>query len=322
MSSRGSNAAVGAFVIGALLLGTIGLLLVTGSNWGKEVVKAVMVFDGSVKGLSVGAPLAFRGVEIGQVTDIDLILDTESADINLLVEVQINSDNITRRGFSGMSLTNELIARGLRAQLNTQSLLTGLLYIQLDFHPGTELVLADIDSPYVQIPTIPSDLQRITREIEAVDFPTLAADLHGTILGIEAFVTSPDFQRLAQDLGETLSSLQRVSSELETQLAENGPQLRELLEGAHATATLANAEIPELSESTRNSLRQLDAAVASFRVTLEGIDYAVSEDSPTLYNLNQAIRELALAGRALRQLAGTLEAQPEALLRGKSTEAE
>jgi paraquat-inducible protein B len=134
MGNKANSAAIGAFIVGALAIAVAALLYISGSGWGQERSKVVMVFDGSVKGLSVGAPVALRGVQIGQVTEINLILDTDTIEIIMLVEAEIETGNVTRRGDSEGNFTDELIARGMRAQLNSQSLLTGLLYIQLDFN--------------------------------------------------------------------------------------------------------------------------------------------------------------------------------------------
>ena len=84
----------------------------------------------------------------------------------MLVEADFRPDAIKRVGSTDDDVTEELIQRGLRAQLNTQSLLTGLLYIELDFYPDSEINLAEIDSPYYQFPTIPTDLQRIAKKLE------------------------------------------------------------------------------------------------------------------------------------------------------------
>jgi paraquat-inducible protein B len=185
MSEQPHTAAIGAFVIGALLIGLTTVIFVLGSGIGVERDKVVMVFAGSVKGLSVGAPVALRGVQIGQVTDIELILDEDTVELIMLVEAELRTENVRRRGGTDRDLTEELIARGLRAQLNTQSLLTGLLYVHLDFYPETALNLVEINSPYVQIPTIPTGLERLTREVEAIDIAKIASDLEATVEEME-----------------------------------------------------------------------------------------------------------------------------------------
>ena len=193
MSDKPHAVAIGAFVVGALLIAISVVLFFLGSGF-SDREKIIMVFDGSVKGLNVGAPVALRGVQVGQVTDIEIILDADTLELIMLVEADFRSDNIRRRGKSSADLTEELIQRGLRAQLNSQSLLTGLLYIQLDFHTGSKLVLADIDSPHVQFPTIPTDLERITRKLQDLDFGKLANNLESATEGINTLVNSTAFQ--------------------------------------------------------------------------------------------------------------------------------
>ena len=123
MSEKPQAAAIGAFIVGALTIAIATLLYITGAGLTADRDKVVMVFDGSVKGLNLGAPVALRGVQIGQVTDIKIILDTETIDVIMLVEAEIKGGNIqTLGGGDDSDYTDDLIARGLRAQLNTQSL--------------------------------------------------------------------------------------------------------------------------------------------------------------------------------------------------------
>lgn len=317
MSEQPHSVAIGAFIIGALLILASALLLIRGSGLGIDRERAVMVFDGSVKGLTIGAPVALRGVQIGQVTDIDLIFDTDSVDVITLVEADIRTENIQRRGSKTGEFAEEMISRGLRAQLNSQSLLTGLLYIQLDFHPDSELVLVDVDTPHIQIPTIPTDLQRITRQIEAIDFAQVASDLQATVEGLRQFAGSESFQAFPEKIDEALRSIRELSDQLKVQLASTGPRLDTLLDNTTETVTTVNRELPRLSGSARATLAQMDRAIIATEQAMTDARGLIAEDSPTTYQLNKALRELALAGRALQSLAKTLEEQPEALLRGK-----
>ncbi len=320
MSEKPHTVAIGAFVFGALLVALITVVFVLGSGLGKERRTVVMVFDGSVKGLTVGAPVALRGVEIGQVTGIELILDADAEELIMLVEAEIRGDNVRRQGPTEGDLTEELIARGLRAQLKSQSLLTGMLYIQLDFHPDTPLNLAQIDSPYLQIPTIPTGLERLTREVEDIDIAKIADDLETTLDRLRAFVDNDAFQDLPARTREALASLTALGDRLQAQLASSGPRLDGVLDEATTTVSVANAEIAKLSALAQKNLEVLDEAVVAFEQAMREIDGMVSPDSATNYNLNRALREIAMAGRALQALARTLEEEPEALIRGKSGE--
>lgn len=318
MSEKQSTVAIGAFVTGALLIAVTTVIFALGTGFGSERSKVVMVFEGSVKGLSVGAPVALRGVQIGQVTDIELILDSETVELIMLVEAEFRGENVRRTGSSTESLTEELISRGLRAQLNTQSLLTGLLYIQLDFHPASEIVLADIDSPYLQIPTIPTELERLTRKLESIDFAKVAGDLEATAAGLNSFVSSEGFQSLPVDLQATLSSVTELSDLLRLQIASSGPKLDTVLDNAAVTVDTANIELPKLAALVNKNMAALENAILAFDSGMREIEGLVEHDSTTVHELNRALRELSQAGRALRLLVKSLEEQPDALIRGRS----
>jgi len=277
----------------------------------------VMVFDGSVKGLSVGAPLALRGVKVGEVTDIDLVLDTDTASATMIVEANFNKNNIRQEGDPDVNLTEELIKSGLRAQLNTQSLLTGLLYIELDFHPKTAAHLVKINSPYLQIPTIETDLERFTKTLQNIDFSKLNKQVENISSSIDSLVSSKDFQALPAGMNTTLTSLRELSTQLQGQLATSGPKLDILLDETSVTVNNVNKDLPQLSALVESNLAALNAAILTFQHGMTGIDALVSPDSAVLYQLNNALAEMTRAGRSLQSLASTLEEQPESVIIGK-----
>lgn len=316
MSEKPHTVAIGAFVLGAILIAIATMLLLMGSGFGtKETV--VMVFDGSVKGLSVGAPLALRGVKVGEVTDIDLVLDSDTASATMIVEANFNKNNIRQEGDPDVNLTEELIKRGLRAQLNTQSLLTGLLYIELDFHPKTAAHLVKINSPYLQIPTIETDLERFTKTLQNIDFSKLNKQVENISSSIDSLVSSKDFQALPAGMNTTLTSLRELSTQLQGQLATSGPKLDILLDETSVTVNNVNKDLPQLSALVESNLAALNAAILTFQHGMTGIDALVSPDSAVLYQLNNALAEMTRAGRSLQSLASTLEEQPESVIIGK-----
>ena len=316
MSEKPHTVAIGAFVLGAILIAIATMLLLMGSGFGTKE-KVVMVFDGSEKGLSVGAPLALRGVKVGEVTDIDLVLDTDTASATMIVEANFNKNNIRQEGDPNVNLTEELIKSGLRAQLNTQSLLTGLLYIELDFHPKTAAHLVKINSPYLQIPTIETDLERFTKTLQNIDFAKPNKQIENISSSIDSLVSSKDFQGLPAGMNSTLTSLRELSTQLQGQLATSGPKLDILLDETSVTVNTANKELPQLSALVESNLAALNAAILTFQHGMTGIDALVSPDSAVLYQLNNALAEMTRAGRSLQSLASTLEEQPESVIIGK-----
>ena len=318
MSEKPHTVAIGAFVFGSLLIAVSAVIFALGTGFGKERSTVVMVFEGSVKGLTIGAPVALRGVQIGQVTDIELILDSDTAELIMLVEAELRGENVRRSGTSTEGLTEELISRGLRAQLNTQSILTGLLYVQLDFHPDSELILATIDSPHLQIPTIPTELERLTRKLESIDLVAVASDLEEIADGVNKFVTSEAFQQLPTQLQGTLASVNGLSEQLQGQLISTGPKLDAVLDSAAETVATANTELPRLAELVAGNLEVLDEAIAAFEKSMRSIDELVDYDSATVHELNRTLRDLSQASRALQQLGQAIEEKPESLIRGRS----
>lgn len=321
MSEKPHTVAIGAFVVGALLIAITIVIFALGSGFGQQRDKVIMVFDGSVKGLVIGAPVTLRGVQIGQITGIELSLDADTIELIMVVEAEISDKNIRRLGDNPGDVTDELISRGLRAQLKTQSLLTGLLYVQLDFHPDRKAILADIDSEYTQIPTIPTDLELLAREVEEIDIAELAGNVQSMVDGLTTFITDQRFQTLPGNLESTLASVTALSDQLRAQLASSGPKLDGVLDEAAGTLASAGERIPEISALAQRNLQSLDAAIAAFERSLSGIDQLVAPDSPVSYQLNRVLRELTLASKAIKQLALTLNEQPESLLRGKSEDA-
>lgn len=321
MSEKSHSVAIGTFVAGAILIAVTMVIFALGTGFGEKREKVIMVFNGSVKGLSIGAPVALRGVQIGQVTNIELMLDADKIELIMLVEAEISGKNIRRLGTNPNNITDELIARGLRAQLRTQSLLTGLLYIQLDFHPGTKPVLAEVKSEYVQIPTIPTDLEVVAQKLEEIDLGKLADDVQGILGGLNAFVSSKSFQEAPAQLQAALQEVTALSQQVQAQLASSGPRLDRVLDSADVTIDGANQELPKLSEAVQKNLKVLDEAITAFDSTMRNIDSLVTPGSPTTYQLNRALQEMTRASRAIQALATTLEQQPEALLRGKTKEA-
>lgn len=316
MSEKQQTVAIGAFVIGASLIALTLTIFLLGSGFGKKE-KVVMVFDGSVKGLNVGAPLALRGVKVGEVTAINLVLDSAKTNVIMMIEANFDPKNIRRKGISDTNLAEGLVSRGLRAQLNTQSLLTGLLYVELDFFPDSQLKLVDIDSPYLQLPTIPTNLQRIAKKLEEFDITKLTDQLEGISNGVNKLVSSKEFQKLPANVTSTLESMRELSTEIREQLASTGPKLNTVLDEAAVTVANANTELPKLAALVEGNLKILNDAIVTFEQGMNGIDGLVSPDSATLYQLNTALQEMTRAGRSLQALANTLEAQPESLIRGK-----
>ena len=322
MDERKHSVLIGAFVVGAFVVAVAAVLFFAGAGFGGPRDKVVMVFEGSVKGLNIGAPVALRGVTIGQVTDIRLVLASEQPDITMIVEAELAADNVVIGGqaMGRRELLTYLVDSGLRAQLNMQSVLTGLLYVQMDFHPDSAAVLAEIDSPHAQIPTIPTELEILRRTLQSIDYAGIAEAVQSIAVGLRALVEDEDFSALPGELRAALAALERAGTGIGESLEGLEPRLAQALAAVGDAADSVSDTLPGLGGELSQSLARLDEALGATRNAMDGLDGQLAPGSPTVYQLNATLSELARASRALQDFLQVLEDQPDALLRGRRRE--
>jgi paraquat-inducible protein B len=262
----------------------------------------LMVFSGSVRGLAVGAPVSLRGIQIGRVLDIELKFNDETLDFFIPVLVEVEPERIgllqPRKDVlaEDPNVLRQLIGNGLRAQLKTGNLLTGALYIELDFHRDAPPVTVFERDGYQLVPTLPTPLEAVTTKVTAfldklngLPLEAIGEDLSATVAGTRAIVDSADLRRAIGELADVLGELRGLTRQLNADLA---PELEAVLAALRAT----------LQQAT-NTLADADALIAP--------------DAPLSAESVRTMREVGAAARAVRDLADYLERHPEALLRGK-----
>lgn len=319
MSRQTNPAALGGFVLSMVVLAILLVLFFTGGNWFTTHHRYELLYDTSVKGLTVGAPVTLKGVPIGQVAEIKARMSADSLEVVNSVVIEVRPDALEQAGDgdAGEALINDLVAKGLRAQLRVQSLLTGLLYVETDFYPDRPAVYRDIETEYPQIPTIPTDLERLTRNLESIDVDRLARNLQETAEGLNRLINAQEVQQLAPNVNATLSELQLTMAELRQQSAQIGARLDPLLLHADAVAVQLSEEVPQLGAKLDATLATLRDAAAALERSANSTAFLTSEDSPMIYRINRAARGVETAADQMRQLAETLEQQPQSLLFGK-----
>lgn len=298
MSQRASPTLIGGFVLGAAALVVVGLLVFGSGKLFTEKVTWVAYFDESVGGLTVGAPVTFRGVKVGQVSSVRVRLDSRDLSIRIPVFLEIWPDRVTAtgdgEGISGIG--PELIERGLRAQLQLQSFVTGQLAIQLDFHEGTTPRFEGTDLGYPEMPTIPSSMRELAETIQSLSLEELVRDAQETLQGINRVVNSPELSGALEGLNETVGELQSLIRNVDERV---GP---------------ISASLERALDQTRQTLAEAEETLAGAREALA----IGAEDSPVRYELLEVLRELAAAARSVRVLADYLERNPDSLLRGRA----
>jgi len=317
MSQRPNTLAIGSFFAFALVLLVATLFFFGGTDMFRKKERFVMFFEGSITGLKVGAPVTFQGVQIGQVANISLTMNSQTGDLIIPVYVDIDRETFEQFTSEEGKLREDLIKRGLRAQLKIQSLLTSLLYIELDFSPEHPLRYIGSDSDYPELPTIPTPFQELTKDLNELNIEQLVQRIQLAADGIEKLVNSEDtrgsISALHSLLKHTDEAVLRIDQELTPAIAE----LRKAARSIDAAASQVNAATPELNaelkatlQSARDSLARIDEATAN-------IGFVFSEDSALYQEFVQAAEDVSDAARSVRQTSDTIDQQPEALLRGK-----
>lgn len=198
----------------------------------RNTLKYVMYFNGSVRGLTEGAPVQLRGIPIGAVTSINLELDEKTADIRIPVVVELEPDRIRKindqPNVKHEDIIAQLIKKGLRAQLQTGSLLTGQLLVDLDFHPDSKIVLTANKMDYPEFPTTASSLDQFTHSAQIImdklaklPLETLTAEANKTLTSLQGTARAAD--SLMAGAKATLGQVDRTMTSTEQVLNSLAP---------------------------------------------------------------------------------------------------
>jgi paraquat-inducible protein B len=189
----------------------------------------VVVFEGSLHGLSVGAPVTFRGVPIGEVvaiTPIATIREGAPAQLEIMVTLELRRGVLRdARGemldlgpMSDKAMGHLLDESGVRAQLTLQSVLTGQLYVDLDSYPGSPLKKADVVAPYPQLATVETGLKKLGKAIESLPIDQLASDALTVLASIDRRFNSPEVDQILASLAAAASALEHTLRRAEAQV--------------------------------------------------------------------------------------------------------
>lgn len=343
---KSNNArAVGSFVVVALALLVAAIALFGSIRLFSRSTMAVTYFDGSVAGLSVGAPVSYKGVPIGSVTRIVLEVSAKTGEARIPVFMKFTPDAVTFNGGEELSeeVRKEMIARGLRAQLVSQSLITGQLQVLLDYFPGTPAKFVHETPGVLEIPSVPSEIQEIKSKLSGLPLQQIAELALGTLNSLETLLRAPEIRSAMKDLSASLGEARGLITTLTPQISETLKQADGTLASVTRTADQATETVrglqPKADASLTSLAKVLDTAgqqagplIGELRTAARSIDLlaqsaqasmftgtgVLSTRSPLRQNLEDTMRNLAAASSSLRGLAAELERNPNALIVGRS----
>jgi paraquat-inducible protein B len=299
--SRSANpSAIGAFVLGGVVLGVAAVLVFGSGAFFEERTPFVLYFDSSVKGLDVGAPVIFQGVEVGTVTAVNAIINFDTGVVAIPVYIVIVAGRVQVVGDPGVkgAVANE-IKRGMRARLKSLSLITGKLYVDLDYYPDKPAEYKRLDPDTREIPTIPSELEEIRTtvgqfvgELRKLPLSELVDKLASAAGGIDELLNKPELDHAIEELDAALTE-------------------------ARGALAKVNARVDPLADSAKDALDEARAALQQVDRAVAGVDGMVEPGSPVQYQLISALQELERAARSVRVLADGLAQQPDSIIFGK-----
>ncbi len=341
MKKKTSPTLVGSFVIGAIILAIGGLIIFGSGKFFKNNETYILFFGGNLAGLQVGAPVTFKGIKIGSVTKVAVRFDYSDLTIRIPVLIEIDSSlvkviNKDEAEISGEDVTHDLIQRGLKAKLKPQSLVTGQLYVELDFHPKRPVKLVspgikEYRNKFVEIPTLPSDIEEIQKKLKNLPIEEIIGKALDTLDGIERIVNSTQVADSLDALKNSLKNFDNLMGSIDREF----PQIKEkiivaledidklilnadtvvttaddFMKSAHKVAKKLETEIKPLSKSAKVTLKQATRTMVSY-------ERFTSKDSTMGYKLYYTLDELSKAARSIRIFAEYLERHPESIIRGK-----
>jgi paraquat-inducible protein B len=328
MSRRASPTMIGAFVFGAFVLGVITILLLSSGQWFQERRQQVLYFTEGAQGLQVGAPVVFLGVKVGTVKQIQIGLDQDSLKFLVPVIIEIEPSVVqTRHGeefdLSEPERIKRLIKRGLRGQLRMQSLLTGQLYISLDFYSDKPARFYALDSKISEIPTIPTTFEELSMQLEQFPVERFLNDIAAISASLNKILAEDQIAELPRQLGRTLQHLESLAKKIDDQ---SGPVLSDLrtdlvaLDGALTAVTLAASRLAEITDPSGPLLENFNRLTEELTNAAQAVHELSREDAPLVVHFDDMLQDVARAARVLRALAQTLEEQPDALFWGRRSQ--
>ncbi|HUC61427.1 MAG TPA: MlaD family protein [Alphaproteobacteria bacterium] len=336
MSKRANPVLVGGFIVGAIALVVLALVLFGSVSLFVTRPVAVAYFEGSVSGLSVGAPVTLRGVPVGSVTDIQLVYDSEHKKIYIPVYMEFTPGKLHRiAGQNQKPSLQGAIESGLRAQLQVQSLVTGQLSVEVSFQPGTPIHLVGLDKSVPEIPTVPSTFDVFKAKLSDLPLRELADAAIKTLRDLDALLGSQDaktllaslsgsakaFQGTMQDLqgeiGPLLGNLQKTLTDAQATLKETEKLSADTRKNVDQVATTANAGMAQTFKQLQQTLAESDATLAATQKTVAAAGTLVAQNSQQRADLDELLRNLTIASESIRSFAEQIDRNPNAVIMGK-----
>jgi len=325
MSKKANPAVIGTFVLGAALLGLVAILALGSGTLFEDKEKFVLFFEGDLTGLDQGAAVQYRGIRIGSVTEMHLEINTDTGNTRIPVYIELEAGRMTftgsEQGDKGMAY--QVDERGVRAQLQTGSLITGKKTIALIEAPDTPIRRVGVDSKVFEIPTVPTVEEAFFKTLADLPFQSIVSNLNATLVSVSSLAGSAAVKEAVASIGQSskkldslLATLEETVPSLVKSTTATAEETRSLLVGVRPAMT----NLEPLMVSARQNMEGLRRVEMELAATLAETKEMMSERSPMRYEITVALERVGGAAEAIRQFMDYLQRHPEALLAGKGNQ--
>jgi paraquat-inducible protein B len=326
MSKKANPTYIGLFFAVGLALGMAGLLIFSSRSLFHPQQKSILYFDATLKGLNPGAPVKFRGVTIGSVSEILIRHNQDSSDFSMPVIINIDKKLAQSKSDEELQIGKEgklesLVERGLRGRLDAESLLTGVLYVGLEVVPNAPRpIYHQVKPEYHEIPTMPTEVQQLLASLAHFDIGGLSDRLNGLLTRLDTSLSQLNVSEINAGVTNLLGSANRLvtTPDITNSLAA----LRQTLDQAGAVLKHIDDRVDSLADSVTNTLHDAQKTLADLRVGIRNVSDLIGPDSAIGPDLKQALEDLSSAGRQVADLAEFLKRNPNAILTGRKRQKE
>jgi len=339
MSKEENRIAIGGFVTGGIGLAVLAVLVFGSGKFFQQASMHVLFFEGSVKGLTVGAPVKFRGVDIGEVKKIELTINPDDLEFYVPVYVDIFRNRIAIlggkqvKGIDDKGVIDKLVTEmGLRAQLQMQSLLTGQLFINYDFYPDIPSRKVGLEKKVYEVPTIPTALQMLTEtleqiisEIRKVNFQEIVENIAQTAKGANELINSADMQKSAANLNVSLQELQKFLKNADALAGKVNGRVDAIADSFESTMDDTRKLMNNIDSRVKPVASDIDVTLATVQSSFEKAESLLAEAQKMISANSNLQREFLMtlesmsdASRSLEELTEYLQRHPESIITGKN----
>lgn len=315
------EALIGLFVLFGVALGVSTLVLFGRFHPFRHDLLAEVVFEGSVSGLGVGAPVDFRGVRVGTVTSIAIEPDPKTGETYIPVKLRINQERVTfPKGMaSAPADIRQLVAQGMRARLLPISLISQDSEVELDFRPSTPIRLHQDIAELPEIPVSAAGGGSVAQQLSELPLRDLALEMTQTMHSIRGLsdAVSADLPRLLDSTVSTSEKAGRTLDSARVAIEQIQARLGVTLTGIDRVTASANEELNGRGADLHALLVSTNQTMAQARGALANLQELTDRGSPTRANLETSLNDLSAAASSLRSLALDLEQNPRLLLTGR-----